>query len=88
MARGDAAKSLCAGVVGLEQLAAGIGIPGQEADAALLAVVERFFVAPVGERVAILNGDDGDDLLGLFDLGGRNFAEADVADLSLLLHAA
>ncbi len=68
-------------MIGLEQLAAGHRIPGQEGDAALLAPVEGLLVAAVGERVAILHGDDGDDLLRLLDLGGRDFAEADVADL-------
>ncbi len=74
------------GMVGLEQFAAGHGIPGQEGDAALFAPVERLLVAAVGERVAVLHADDGDDLLRLFDLCGRDFAEADVADFSLVLH--
>jgi TM2 domain-containing membrane protein YozV len=43
-------------------------------------------VAAVGEGVAVLHADDGDDLLGLLDFGGCDFAEADVADFSLVLH--
>ena len=46
---GDANEFLRGGVIGFEELAAGVGIPGQEGDAAALAVVERFFVAAVGE---------------------------------------
>jgi len=88
VARGELGQSLQEGMVGLEQLASGHGIPGQECDASLLAPGEGLFVAAVGERVAILNADDGNDLLRLFDLGGRNFAEADVADFSLVLHLA
>ena len=71
VARGDAAQGLRGGVVGLEQLAAGVGVPGQEADAAALAVDERFLMAAVGQTVSILDSDDGDDLFGLLDLGGR-----------------
>ncbi len=43
------------------------------------------FVATVGERVAVLHADDGDDLLRLLDLGRCDFAEADVADFALVL---
>ena len=46
---GDADQFLRAGMIRLEQLAAGIGIPGHEADAAPLAVVERFLVAAITE---------------------------------------
>src|SRR3954464_11048643 len=72
----------------LEQLSSGHGIPGQEGDDALLAPGESLFVATIGEGVAVLHTDDGNELLGLFDFSRRDFAEADVADLALLLHAA
>ncbi len=55
---------------------------------AALAVVERFLVAAVGERIAILNGNNGNEFLGSFDFGRSDFAEADVANFSRLLHAA
>ena len=55
---------------------------------AALAVVERFFVAAVGERIAILNGNNGNEFLGSLDFGRSDFAEADVANFPLLLHAA
>ena len=84
--RAASALAFARRVIGLEQLAAGHGIPGQEGDAALFAPGECFFVAAVGERVAVLHADDGNDFLGLFDFGGRDFAEADVADFSLFLH--
>ena len=52
----------------------------------LLAPVERFLMTAVGQTVSILDSHDGDDLLGLLDFGGRDFAQPDVANLALLLH--
>ena len=45
-------------------------------------------MTPVSQTVAILDSDDGDDFFRVLDLGGGDFAQADVADFSLLLHAA
>ena len=75
-------------MVGFQHFSAGVGIPGEKADAAALAVCERFLMTAVGETEAILDSDDGDDLFRLLDLGWRDLAQADVADFSLLLHAA
>jgi hypothetical protein len=87
VAGGDSGEGGRGGVVGFEELAAGHGVPGQEADALLLAVLERFLMTAVGETVSILDSDDVDDLAGFLDLGRGDFAEADVADFALLLHA-
>ncbi len=86
MVFGEFRQSLCEGLVWLEQLAGGDGVPGQEGDSLLLAPGQCLLVAAVGEGVAILHTDDGDDLLHLLDLFGADFAEADVADFALLLH--
>ena len=49
------------------------------------AVFEDVFVGAVGEVVLVLDADDIDDFAGLFDFRDFDFAEADVADLALLL---
>lgn len=85
VAGGDLGQGGRARLLGLEELAGGDGIPGQKADSLLLAVVDCLLVAPVGETVSILDSCDLDDLPGLLDLGWSNFAEADVADLALVL---
>ncbi len=53
---------------------AAMGYQGRKGDAALFAPGERLLISPVGERVAILHTDDGDDLLCLLDLVGRDLA--------------
>ncbi len=88
IAGGDAAEGLRRRVFGLEQLTARAGIPGQEADAATLTIIQRLLMTPVGQTVSILDSRDGHDLFGVFDLGRRHLTQADVADLALLLHAA
>ena len=65
VALGEFREDLREGMIGLEQLAAGDRIPRQEGDAVLLAPGEGLLVAAVGERVAILHADDGNDLLRL-----------------------
>src|SRR5579863_1956730 len=72
-------------VIRPEDLAGGDGVPGQEGDAALPAPCERQLMAAVGEAVAVLDRDDGHNLLRFFDLFRRDFAETDVVDLSLVL---
>jgi hypothetical protein len=79
-------QMLGCGLAGLEHLAGGQWIPGHEGDAALLAPIEGFFVAPVGERIPVLHCDDGEDFQCFFNLGWRDFAEANVTDFALLLH--
>ena len=69
MSRGDAAEGLRGRMVGLEHFSACVGIPGQETDAAAFAIVERFLMTPVGETVAILDSDDGDDFFRVLDFG-------------------
>src|ERR1035441_536907 len=73
-------------MIGLEQLAARIRIPRQEADAMLLAVLERLIVTPVGQTVSILDSRNSDDLAGVLNLRRSYLAQADVANLALLLH--
>src|SRR5664279_5445674 len=85
MAAGDLREGLRQGAFELEKLACGQGVPGEKADAALFAPIERGLVAAVCQRVAILHGDDGDNPLGLLDFGGRDFAKTDVADFALRL---
>ena len=68
--------------------AAAHGVPGEEGDGVLLAEVDGGFGGSVGEVVAVLDADDGDDLLGGFDLLPGDFGETDVADLALLLGVA
>ena len=44
-------------------------------------------MTPVRQTVSILDSHDGHDLLALFNLGRRDLAQADVANLAPLLHA-
>src|ERR1019366_5046978 len=73
-------------MVGLEQFSARIGVPGQEADALLLAPIQHFLMTAVTETVSILDSCDIDKFARGFYFGGRYFVEADVANLALLLH--
>ena len=50
-----------------------------------LAGVEHVLAAAVGERVAVLDGDDVDDAARLLELADLDVAQADVADLALVL---
>ena len=52
------------------------------------AVVDDVLVGAVADVVFVLHADDVDDLAGLLDLVGLHLAEADVADLALLLQVA
>ena len=54
--------------------------PGNEADAVLLAIVERRLARAVGEVVAVLHGRDGKDLRRRLDLGDAHFREAGATD--------
>ncbi len=49
-----------------------------------LAVVEQEVPFAVGEAVAVLDGDDGDDFAGALDVFQGDVRERDVADLALL----
>jgi hypothetical protein len=88
VALGEFRQGLREGLIGLEELAGGDRIPRQEGDTLLFAPGEGLLVAAVGEGVAVLHADDGDDLLRLFDLDRCDFTEADVAYFSLVLHLA
>src|ERR1022692_422681 len=88
MAGSNPGEGLRRGMVGLEQLSAGIGIPGQETDALLFAPGECFLMAAVGQTVSILDSDNRDNPLRFLDFSGSNFAEANVTDLALDLHLA
>ena len=57
--------------------------PGHEADVVLLTVIEEVIPLAVGEAVAVLHGDDGDDFAGALDVLERDVGEADVADFAL-----
>ena len=81
MPRGNPRQRLRRRMVGLQQLAACNGIPGQKADPLLLAVSERLLVPPVGQTVSILDGDDLNDLACFLNLRRRHLAQADVANL-------
>ena len=70
---------------GLGELAGRDREPWDEGDIVLGAVVDDVFVGAVGEVVFVLDGDDVDDLARPVDLMRLHFAEADVADLALLL---
>src|ERR1035438_3347397 len=87
MTGGDPAKRMCCRVIRLQQLPSGIGVPGQEADALLLAPIQHFLMTAVTETVSILDSCDIDKFARCFYFGGRYFVEADVANLALLLHA-
>ena len=67
------------------ELAGGDGKPGDEGELVFGAVVDDVLMLAVAEVVLVLNADDVDDLAGLVDLVGFDFAESDVADLALLL---
>ena len=54
----------------------------------LLAEFDGGFGGSVGEVIAVLDADDGDNLLGGFDLLRGDFGEADVTDFALLLGVA
>src|ERR1035438_7101884 len=86
MTGGDPAKRMCCRVIRLQQLPSGIGVPGQEADALLLAPIQHFLMTSVTETVSILDSYDIDKFARCFYFGGRYFVEADVANLALLLH--
>jgi len=58
MAGGDAGQRLRRRMVRLKQFPSRIGVPGQKANALLLAPVQRLLVTTVGQAVAILDGDD------------------------------
>src|SRR5580692_400090 len=76
------------GMVGFEQLAGKKRIPGEESDLLLLAIMQGLFVTAVAETVSILDSGDLDQLPAFCNLLDGDFADADVADLALLLHAA
>lgn len=80
-AGGDCGEFAARGV----ELAGGYGVPGEEGDVVLGAVVEDGFVLALGEVVLVLDADDGEDAAGLLDLGDVDFREAYVADLAGLL---
>ncbi len=70
---------------GLSELAGCHGKPRNECDVVLRAIVHDIFVLPVAEVVLILHADDVDYFAGLIDLVRFDFAQSNVANLSLLL---
>jgi len=59
--------------------------PGNETDVGAFAEFEDAFGGAVGDAVAVLHGDDGNDFLRVLDLLDADFGETDVLDLSLRL---
>src|SRR5580698_4976136 len=84
----DFGESRGRGVIRLQELSPGNRVPGQESHPLPLTVEKGFLATTVGETVSILDSGDFDQLPTFVDLLDRNFAETDVADLALLLHAA
>src|ERR1700733_8164958 len=70
---------------GLREFTRGNREPRNESELVLLAVIHYVLTLARGEVVLVLHTDDLDDLARLLDLRHRHFAEADVANLSLLL---
>jgi hypothetical protein len=71
--------------VGLQRGETAEGEERGEGDVLLRAAVDEVVVLPVGDVVEVLDGDDGSDRLRLGELSGRDPADAEVADQSLLL---
>ena len=61
--------------------------PGDESDAILVAVVEEVIPLAIGEAVAVLDGDNGGESAGAFQVIHGDVAEADVADFALFLES-
>ena len=70
---------------GRGNVAGGQRKPGDESDVFALAVVENGLGGTIEDAVTILDGDDRNDLAGVFDFLHGNFGQADVFYFSLLL---
>src|SRR3954471_19783887 len=84
MAFGDARER--AAVFG--ELAGGEREPGDEADVLAVAVIEDVFPFAVREVVAVLDGDDVEELARAFDLLDRHFRQSRVQNFSFALELA
>ena len=57
--------------------------PGDESNAVLLAMLEKVVPFAIGEAVAVLDGDDGNDFAGALEVFEGDVGERDVLDFAL-----